>query len=62
MFIEKRNSDNMKVKLGRGEYTFKDIDTRKVHKVRASDATHAVANLNKKLGKEVNYSFLGYKK
>lgn len=53
---------NKKVKLGRGKYTFRDLATGKKHTVSSIDATSAVQKLNKELGKEVNYSFLGYKK
>jgi len=52
----------MKVKLGRGRYIFRDLATGKKHIVSSVDATSAVQKLNKELGKEVNYSFLGYKK
>jgi len=50
------------MKLGRGKYTFKDLDTGKLHTVKASSGTYAVKNLNGKLGKKVNYSFREFKK
>lgn len=49
-------------KLGKGVYSFVDINTRKKYNVRASDATSAVRKLNQRAGKKVNYSFLGYHK
>ena len=52
----------MKTRLGRGKYTFKDLDSNRLVTVKASDASNAVKNLNKKLGKKVNYTFRGYSK
>ena len=50
------------MKLGRGKYTFKDLDSGNLHTVKASSGTYAVKNLNKKLGKKVNYSFKKFEK
>jgi hypothetical protein len=52
----------MAVKLTRGKYKFRDISTGKNHIISSTDATSAVSKLNKKLGKKVNYSFIGFKK
>lgn len=49
-------------RLGLGKYTYKDIDTGKIHTVKGVEASDALRNLNKKLNKTVNYSFIGWKK
>jgi len=50
------------VKLSRGKYKFRDLSTGKVHIISSSDPSSAIKKLNEKLGKKVNYSFLGYSK
>jgi len=40
-------------------FTFRDINTKKLHTVKAEDANEAVRLLNKKVGRKVNYEFLG---
>lgn len=50
------------VKLTRGTYKFKDLATGKNYNIRSTNPTSAIKKLNEKLGKKVNYSFLGYSK
>lgn len=50
------------VKLGKGKYKFKDLATGKVHNISCTNPTSAIKKLNDKLGKKVNYSFLGFSK
>jgi len=47
----------MNMKKGKCKYSFKDLDTGKTHTVIANHPDNAIQNLNKKLGKKVNYSF-----
>jgi len=43
-------------------YNFRDLDTGRKYTVLAFNGTDAISKLNKKAGKEVNYTFLGYGK
>lgn len=52
----------MSTKLGRGTYTYRDLDTKKIIKVKSIGATCAIRKLNKTAGKVVNYSFISFKK
>jgi len=48
------------IKLGYGIYSFRDLNTKKKHLIRANNSDNAINKLNKKLGKKVNYTFLDW--